>query len=199
MMRLSTLCCLLVLVSSLATAAPRVFHSPNDDGAEPAGIPTLPSDDDFVFLYVVGDGGASTTGVVCTNGNGGELCGWDVVLHAGPNVEFGGFTPEPGVFSSFDASELRANGVDVSVIDALPIRIGTLQVFATDSALGGTVFVDGVQVVKADLEVDPIATEPMAVLPVPEPGALLQAAFALAAGVGLSRSRRARSTARLKD
>jgi hypothetical protein len=137
-------------------------------------------------------GAASTTGTVCTDVNGGELCGWDIVLHAGPNVEFGGFTPEPDVFSSFDPTELRANGVDVSVIDALPIRIGTLEVFTTAPGQAGTVFVDGVQVVKADLAISPIATAAIAALPVPELAALLQAAFTIAATAGLARTRRAK-------
>ena len=84
-----------------------------------------------------------------------------------------------------------ANGIDVNAAAALPIRIGTLHAFTTDPGMGGTVFVDGVQVVKADLAALPIATEAIAALPVPEPGALLQAAFAIAAGACLSRSRRA--------
>ena len=54
------------------------------------------------------------------------------------------------------------------------------------------VFVDGVQVVTAGLEVEPIQTEAIAALPVPEPGTVLQAAFLIAASAWLARSPRSR-------
>lgn len=183
----------LMLAAGAASAAPRVFHSPSDDGAEPVGVPTLPTDDDLLFLWVVGDGLSSTSGVVCTDGNGDELCGWDVLLHPGVNVEFGAFTPEPGVVSSSDPTELRANGIDLGAPAPLPIRIGTLQVFATVSGVGGLVYADGVQVVTADLTGEPIQSETIAALPVPEAGLALQSAFLIVAAACLSRSRKART------
>ena len=196
MIRSTILFSLFLLVAQTANAAPRVFHSPNEDGNEPVGVPTLPTDDDLLFLYVVGDGVDSTSGAICEDADGDELCAWNVVLHPGPNTDLGPFTPEPEVIYSSNVDELRANGMDVFAQDALPIRIGTLQIWTKDPGAGGMVFVDGVQVVTAGLEVEPIQTEAIAALPVPEPGTVLQAAFLIAASAWLARSPRSRRSVR---
>jgi len=190
---LAALAALVAVVAASAHAAPRVFHSPSDDGAEPVGVPQLPTDDDTLFLYVVGEGGASMSGVPCATGDGGELCGWDVVVHPGPNAELGAFTPEPDVTFSADAGELRANGIDVSPAGVAPVRIGSLRVFTLDPSQPATVYVDGLQVVTASLAVAPIETQAIAALPVPEPDALARAALVFGGALLLARSSRSRT------
>ncbi|MGD8397120.1 MAG: hypothetical protein PVF43_16750, partial [Candidatus Eiseniibacteriota bacterium] len=71
---------LLLLISAAAGAQVVVYHSPDDDGVNP-GVPLqLPVGPwESLFLYVdAGPVGSSGGSIACFNGDGNEMCGFQV-------------------------------------------------------------------------------------------------------------------------
>jgi len=170
-------------------ARPRVNVRPSIQA--PSGTPVLPAPADWLTLYVdrttTGQSGAGTP---CVDGDGEEICAWQVLIEAGPGVSFGAFAPEPGVAYVLAAGELRANGLHGLSAGIEPIRLGALAVISTNPATGGDVTLASAQVVTADFALEPVAPKTLATIPVPEPGLWLQWAAGLTALAVLGRRRR---------
>lgn len=184
-------CTLLLAFTTSAAANSDVYHSVSDDGVAPGGTPVLPAPAGWLKLYVDRTTtGQSGVGTPCVDGDGEEICAWQVAIEAGPGVAFGAFLPQPGVEYVLTADELRANALHGLSPDVEPIRLGALAVISTNPATGGDVTLASAQVVTADFALEPVAPKTLAVVPVPEPGPLLQWASGVAALVVLSRWRK---------
>lgn len=172
-------CALASLLTAPGVAAgdTSVYHSPADDGASPAGPPTVPSQvPEPLYLWIDSGATASAPGTVCDTGTGDERCGWRLSVEAHGGT-FTDFQPEPGVVYDLSGDTLRVNLLDVTAPAAGPARIGRLDVVST-SLTGGVVTVEGA-VVGASLEREPV--ESAAMVFIPEPGVPLS----LAAGCAL--------------
>ena len=148
---------LALLALSLPTGAADVYNSPGDDGA-PAGVTQVPTDGNAVALNLYIDGGPvdSPAGDKCTgDGTGDELCAWDIAIGVSDGMAIDDFLPEAGVVASFDATALRANGLDAFSPTAGPQRIGTLTVSSLGD--GELTLVSGIAVTSA-LAAEPLST-----------------------------------------
>ena len=106
MLLLRILFCLALAAPSSAETA--VYHSPNDDGAPgPTLVP--PSGTQSVYLYVDGGAVASAGGTACDEGQGDEVCGFDLEITPQFGLTFGAFNAEVGadLVVNFDATSLR--------------------------------------------------------------------------------------------
>lgn len=193
----SLACALLIAFATSAGANSDVYHSVSDDGVAPGSAPVLPAPADWLKLYVDRTTtGQSGTGTPCVDGDGEEICAWQVAIEAGPGIAFGAFSAEPGVEYVLSAGELRANALHGLSPDVEPIRLGALAVLSTNPATGGDVTLASAQVVTADFALETVSPKTLAVVPVPEPELWLQWATGLAAlGVLGGRRRRSRGLA----
>jgi hypothetical protein len=159
-----------------ALAATSVFHSPNDDGL-PGSTQIATGGVQPVYLYIERGSVASAAGRACHDGQGDELCGYDLEV-TGLGLTLSSFNPDPGanLLVNFTAGSMKLNGLDSQAPTPGPQRIGELLVNAIGAA---EVALTSGEVVGADLtsEVLPTAT----LVTVPEPGSLLL----LGSGIGL--------------
>ncbi len=119
--------------AGLASATePVVFHSPTDDGAgAPGFVLTAPNATLNLWLRP-GDVPSESSQIVCVNGNGDEICGFDLVLLASGSFRLSSFEPDSEndvVAGPVSATDLRLNRVAGLNPDSAPVRIGTLSVF----------------------------------------------------------------------
>lgn len=170
-----------LLAAALAMPAsglpPVVYHSPNDDGANP-GIPVDVPAGASVTLHLYIDGGslASSPGEKCYTGPNDELCGWDLSLAGTGSVAFTSFTPNGDVEYGLSGNQLRCNGGDPFVGTLGPTKIGDLLLSGTS---GDRVDLTRGDVVTSQLSLTQAPLGPVVTLP--EPGGIV----GLLSGVGL--------------
>ena len=175
--------------ASAAHAAPPVlFHSVNDDGVAPTGIPQeLGMPMVTLFLYLDAGATSTTAGTACVDGNGDELCAWEWVLLTNGGASIQGFVPDPGqnVVSRVSATELAGIGGDAVAGELGPIRLGEVDLNITAPAWSVSL-----QTGTAVTAAFNLTNIPSTEIAVPEPGF----SYAVAAGImflGLtSRTRR---------
>jgi len=157
------------LVPFDAIAQNMVYHSPNDDGFNPGFALNLPiGPSESLYLYLDAGANGSQNGTACSDGDGRELCGYQVVADALGGAFFVDFIPESNVVHSLTSSQLNANGL-FGLNPALgPVRIGELKVGS--SGPGSEVMIMGGEAVLAALQIEPIPQSIVANTPVPEPG-----------------------------
>ena len=111
-------------------------------------------------------------------GEGDEVCGYDLELIGLNGLTFSAFNADPGanLLVNLGASSLRINGLDTVAPTPGPQRIGELQVNPTT---GGEIELTGGEAIGADLESETLAST--VVVAVPEPALLLL----LGSGIGL--------------
>ena len=175
MLLLRILFCLALAAPSSAETA--VYHSPNDDGAPgPTLVP--PSGTQSVYLYVDGGAVASAGGTACDEGQGDEVCGFDLEITPQFGLTFGAFNAEVGadLVVNFDATSLRINGLDSQAPAPGPHRVGELVVNAVS---GGEVHLSSGEVVGADLDSEVLAGRRLVTAPEPGAGLLLASGVAL--------------------
>jgi hypothetical protein len=178
------------LFSLDARAQSVVYHSPNDNGVNPGIVFDLPlSVGEPLNLYL--DAGAleSQSGTACNDGDGREVCGYDIDIDALGSAYFTNFVPGPNVVSTVTPSKAKINGI-FSLNPALgAVKIGQLSAASSDE--NGAVMMTGGTVVLAALQSESVSQ--MILAQVPEP---LGSLPLIAGGVllaGLSRRRRERS------
>ncbi len=166
-----------------AAAQAALYHSAANDGVVPAATPVLPTPGpEWLHLYADTAGSSVTTsGTVCEDGDGDEICGFYVSLQAGSGAELLSFTPASDVYYSLTATALSATGVGATTVGVDPVWIGDLLVQSTDPTSESQIEGTGLHVVTADLSVQPVGLSTVATIPVPEPGH----AVCLAAGAAL--------------
>jgi hypothetical protein len=163
---------LATVLSGIAGAEAMVYHSAADDGSVPAVVPTLPSSGpEWIHLYVDADGTAVTiTGSPCQDGDGDELCGFQVSLRAGAGTEILDFVPAGAVYHTLAGGTLHANAIDPIAPDTAAMKVGDLLVQSTSPATGGTIDATGHVVITAGLDSHIVVEGPIAMVPAPEPG-----------------------------
>ena len=171
-----------------ARAQNLVYHSPNDNGVNPgvaANLPIGPGESFFVWL----DTGStvSQTGIVCHDGSGREICGYQVVVDALGSAFFVDFIPHSGVVHQLTPNQLQVNGIFALNPTVGAVRIGELKVANGDAS--GAVMVMGGQVILAALQSEPVSQSTLAFLPEPSGLIPLMAGMALLAGLHGRRAR----------
>ena len=175
---------IVALLSSGASAAPSIYHSPNDDG-EP-GQATVGLGVQILHLYIDG-GSQASSALPCEEGDGDEVCTWEVSIVPTGDVTFQGFTNASGVESNLDSDLLRAIGGNPFSGDLGPTKMGDLSI---DSVAGGTIELDRGDSVNAAQSIESLM--PVELVEVPEsqmPLSLLSGAL----GLQLLRRRRSRT------
>ncbi len=170
-----------------ALAVTSVYHSPNDDGVP--GSTQIPSGGvQSVYLYIDGGPGASA-GNACNDGQGDEVCGFDLEVTGLNGLTLSSFNADAGanLLVNFSASSMKVNGLDTESPTTGPHRIGELLV---NAAVGGEVELTSGEVVGADLGSELLSTATL--VTVPEPGHLLLLGSGLGLLVVLTRRRAGR-------
>jgi hypothetical protein len=184
----------LTLIAALfsldARAQSVVYHSPNDNGVNPGIVFDLPlSTGEPLKLYL--DAGAlpSDSGDACNDGNGREVCGYDIDIDALGSAYFTNFLPEPNVVFTLTSKKAKINGIFSLSPGLGSVKIGQLTAASSDE--NGAVMLTGGTIVLAALQSESMPQ--MFLAQVPEP---LGSLPLIAGGVllaGLSRRRRERS------
>ncbi len=169
-------CVCLAWVAGPALAVTSVYHSPNDDGLP--GSTQIPSGGvQSVYLYI--DGGPSASaGNACNEGQGDEVCGYDLEVTGLSGLTLSSFNADAGanLLVNFSATSMKLNGLDTQSPTPGPHRIGELLV---NAILDGEVELTTGEVIGADLSSEILSTATL--VTVPEPGHLLL----LGSGLGL--------------
>jgi hypothetical protein len=138
-------------------------------------------------LHLYGDGGsvASTSGTICDDGSGEEVCGWDVLIEGRGGLLLTAFRPEPGIFFGLTSTDVRFLGGNHLVGTLGVVKLGELDF---DSSVAGSIFIAGGQVVGAALQESDLPAEE--IIRVPEPAMIpgLLAGTALLGALRRSRS-----------
>ena len=172
-----------------ARAQSVVYHSPNDNGANPGSIYDLPvSTGEPLNLYLDAGVLASQSGTACNDGNGREVCGYEIVVDALGSAYFTNFRPEPNVVYKLTSGRANINGL-FSLNPALgAVKIGELTTASSDE--NGAVMMTGGTVVLAALQDESVPQIMLAQVPEPIGSLPLIAGVALLAGLGRRRRRR---------
>lgn len=168
-----------------ALAVTSVYHSPNDDGLP--GSTQIPAGGaQPVYLYIDGGPVSSAVGSACNDGQGDEVCGYDLELTALNGLTLSLFNADVGanLLVNFSASSMKVNGLDTQSPTPGPHRIGELLV---NAVVGGEVELTSGEVVGADLGSEILPTTTL--VTVPEPGQLLLLGSAIGLLVVLGRRR----------
>ncbi len=187
---------LLVSVAlSAESAVPVLYHSPADDGALAASAIPVETAAPGVTLFLYLDGGAlpTSTGTICQDGDGDELCGWEWMLYANGAATIDAFTPDPAQDLVFRATsgQVAAIGGDAVSGQSGPVRLGTLDLSVTSE--GWSVTIGRGSVVDAAFSL--VAITPGQIVATPEPtGGLWLGAGLMTA---LARRRRRRPPVRI--
>lgn len=164
-------------ITGPALAVTSVYSSPADDGLP--GSTQIPEIGvQSVYLYIDGGPSASSTGSACHDGEGDEVCGYNLELSGLDGMTLSSFNADPGadLLVNLSASSMRVNGLDTQSPTPGPQRIGELLV---NSVSGGQIEVTAAEVVGAGLESETLA--PTTLVAAPEPGPWLL----LGSGIGL--------------
>lgn len=169
-----------------------VYHSPDDNGANPGGAAGLPiGPGESFFLWLDAGFAASPPGTACDNGDGREICGYEVVIDALGSAFFVDFIPQSNVVHRLTPNQLQVNGIFALNPTVGAVRIGELKV--ANGGVSGAVVVMGGEVVLAALQVEMVSQSTVATVPEPFGWVPLMAGMALLAGL---QDRRARSRRR---
>jgi hypothetical protein len=169
------------------SATPSLFHSPLDDGVNPGAPPVLSgSPTETLYLYLDAGPSATGVGVACVDGDGDELCQWELGLAISGDASVASFTPDAGqdIVWASSGGALDATGGKATVGELGPIRIGELEVSITGGAWSANVA--GGSIVDAGFALDGVHTGTIAM---PEPGLSLQLLAGGAALLVLARRR----------
>jgi hypothetical protein len=177
------------IVASDAHAQNLVYHSPNDDGTNfgfPATLPVGPGSS--LFLYLDAGSLASQGGTTaCSDGDGREICGYEIVVDALGSASFVDFLQEQGVVYGLTPTQAQINGI-FSLNPALgAVRIGELKVASSDE--DGAVLMKGGTVVLAALQVETVPQVMLATVPEPIGTLPLLAGIMLMSALGRRRAR----------
>ena len=147
-----------------------VYNSPGNNGVNPGAISALPIGPfESLFLYLDTGSAISQNGTPCDDGDGREVCGYEVVIDALGTAFFSDFLPEPGVvFKRTGNNHYEINGLFALNPASGAVRIG--QFVVVNNAVDGSVMAMGGQVVLAALQVESIS---QSLLAAPEPGGWL--------------------------
>ena len=143
----------MLLCASISHAAPPlVYHSPADDGALAPPFEIVPGVQ-TLFLYIEAGSIESITGAPCFDGDGDEICGFDLALLTENGTLIQSFMPSPNiVFAQPSPTQLRMNGLNLTPAGPpTPIRLGTLVVDTSGGAVGRVRIVAPSAVVDAGL------------------------------------------------
>ena len=174
-----------ILAGQALAAPPTIFHSPNDDGIF-VGSPAViePGTSQVVHLYLQGGVNATSFGEACNDGNGEEVCGFDLLLEARSGVSFSSFVPDGDTVRTLDPSSLRFNGGDFANGTLGPVKLGDLVV---EAQLGGSIDLATGQT--ADSALGLVDLTPATLVIVPEPSRHLLLAAGITALLALYRRR----------
>ena len=87
-------------IATSATVEPVVFHSPNDDALPGAPGLVLAPGAHTLHLYIE-TGATASTADPCSQGDGAELCGWQLEIETSGAAELDGFTAVGDAATSF--------------------------------------------------------------------------------------------------
>ncbi len=182
-----------ILAGRAFAAPPTIFHSPNDDGIS-GGSPAViePGTSQVVHLYLQGGVNATSIGEACNDGNGEEVCGFDLLLEAQSGVSFSSFVPDVDTVWALDPSSFRFNGGDFASGTLGPVKLGDLVV---DAQLGGSIDLATGQT--ADSALGLVDLTPSTLVIVPEPSRHLLLSAGMTALLALYRRRQGRMASRL--
>ncbi|MBW2496277.1 MAG: hypothetical protein JRF61_03300 [Deltaproteobacteria bacterium] len=139
MRRVACFCLIeMLLLTALAAqgraGVPLLYHSPLDDGVAPTSVPVEPGSP-FVtlFLYLDAGGVASGVGTPCVDGEGDELCAWELRLEASGPASIQAFAPDglQDIVVRRSSQELVATGGNAVDGELGPIRLGELDLHIT--------------------------------------------------------------------
>lgn len=181
---------LAIVAAGLPAAAAQLFHSPGDDGQPPFGPGTIAEGGvRSIFLYIDDGAMASAPGSACHDGQGDEICGYQVTLTGAGGLTIASFAPEPGADLLVDQS---AGGIVINGLDPVsptpgPKRIGELQV---NAATGGSLSLTDGEAIGADLGSEILTTGTLVVVPEPRAAVTLASGGLLLAALARRRARR---------
>jgi hypothetical protein len=182
-----------LLVGRAFAAPPTIFHSPNNDGIS-GGSPGViePGTSQMVHLYLQGGVNATSIGEACNDGNGEEVCGFDLLFEARNGVSFSSFVPDGDTVMALAPSSFRFNGGDFASGTLGPVKLGDLVVFAP---LGGSIDLATGQT--ADSALGLVDLTASTLLIVPEPSTHLLLSAGMTGLLALYRRRQGRMASRL--
>lgn len=172
----------------LAGSTISVFDSQDQSGT----VPELPSfigngpTNSLLYLYIDVPGTPTSIGSVCVNGDGSEICGYDLIIEATGGVEFVAFTPASGIVGTSSQTRLRLNALHATTGLLGTSFVGSLEI-NTEGVQNGGVRLRDSEAIGAALWELPLAERSIAWVPEPTGGSLLAAG--LVALVGLARRR----------
>ena len=178
----------IAILPSTAAAVVDVFHSPDQSGSNPGSTPEIPgSAAPVLHLYIENSGAPTSAGTVCEDGNGNELCGYDLTFSPVGGVQFLSFVPAAGVIHAMTADRLRLNAVPAVSGIGSSTFVGDLQVDTT-FAVNARIDLQPSEVLDASLNTAALASRTIAT--VPEPGLSLLICSGVVGLILMSRHRR---------
>ncbi len=174
-----------VVLAFPATATPpALYHSPNDDGVS-GGVPAFVPEGQTVTLHLyLGVGSVASTADPCFQGDGDELCGYQLRL-TGSGVNLQSFTgADPDILSNLVSPQIDLTGGDFEFGELGPTKLGDLVI--DGPAPGGTLDLEVGDFVTTLLAKEQ-ATTPTTIVQVPEPGGPLLLALGCALLAALRR------------
>ena len=167
----------LVLATGAASGDPLVYYSPGDTGYKPAQAWRIPKGMSSVPLYLwIDPGPQAPSGTVCNNATGDASCAYDVRIQVTGASTLTSFVPTGGacdVGCKLTSSMLRVNRILTSAPLVGKQRLGVLTVNTGSAPGSAQIDVTGVHSVGAARQLQPIPSNTIATVPVPEPGMLV--------------------------
>lgn len=188
-------CCGLLAVPAAQASVPTLYH-PMVGLVDPGiDVPTYAAADRTLDLVLAPGTVANSTGTVCQNGNGDEVCGFYVEIEVDGDLAV---DDSSFVMASLAGAQVSDHGdgrtVRIAIVTtatpltATPTLIGTLNVQSGTS--GGTVRLTKLQTVDASLDLMPGTPRDLAILPEPGVGSQLGAGALALAWLARRRARR---------
>jgi len=118
---------------AFSAQSPVVYHSPAMNGVNPGTPHSIVDVTDTLELYYSPGPTATTTGEVCLDGNGDEICGITVEILATGSVALVTFNEDVSndlVVNFSPPGSLKINRLNGTVGDSGPIRLGSLDITA---------------------------------------------------------------------
>jgi hypothetical protein len=193
---------LALLVASGAQASIPTLYHPLVGNSDPLGVVATYQPGPRTLNLVLHPGGiANTSGTVCDNGNGDNVCGLYVEIEVGGDLTIASassFTLSPTLSAQMSANVVNNKTLRLALVTTSsplapgPLPLGTLQIASGPG--GGAVHVHKLQTVDASLDLMKGGPRPLAFIP--EPAFSLQVAAGAAALAWLARSRARRGGVR---
>ncbi len=154
---------------------PTIFHSPANDGVPPTGAVVVSTGGTrTLHLFMATGTVPSSTGVVCEDGNGDEVCAIEGQIAITGGSSLLDFTPNGDVVFSLSSELLRFNGGDPIAGDLGSVKLGDLRIDAIEP--GAIELASGASVA-ANLALEGLAVATLTT--VPEPDAVISSAVAI--------------------